>query len=140
MDLENCSPGMPRPAGRPAQIAFASLLGWATAARELCVRISAVLTSRDLTAAHLDWLMLAFMQFGAAYSFSRHRFAHETWIRAALIAGGWLNPVPYVMRGMGVDAFAFAGDWKQRSSAAISGASSLAITAAWIAVPFGWWP
>jgi hypothetical protein len=123
-----------------AQIAFASLLGWVMLApRQPWGRRLKRLAARDFTAAHLDWLMLAFMQFGASYSLTRHAFAHAGWIAGALIAGGWLNPVPYVMRGFGINAFAFAGDWKQRVSAAISGVSSLLLTGAWITITVAWW-
>ena len=123
-----------------AQIAFSSLLGWAMLIpRQTWGRRLQRLQGRDFTAAHLDWLMLAFMQFGASYSFTRHAFPHATWIAVGLVAGGWLNPVPYVLRGLGINAFAFAGDWKQRLSAAISGASSLAIAGAWIAIVVEWW-
>jgi hypothetical protein len=48
-----------------------------------------------------------------------------------LVFGGWTNAMPYLVRGLGIDAFAFAGDVKQRVAAAISGLSALAILVAW---------
>jgi len=124
-----------------AQIAFASLLGWLMLIpRQPWGGAFKRLRSRDFTAAHLDWLMLAFMQFGASYSMTRHAFAHARWIALALVAGGWLNPVPYVMRSFGIDAFSLSGGWKQRLSAGLSGTSSLLITGAWLAIVIGSWP
>jgi hypothetical protein len=124
-----------------AQIAFASLLGWAMLIpRQPWGQRWQRFKSRDFTAAHLDWLMLAFMQFAASYSLARHPLAHATWIALALVAGGWINPVPYVMRGFGINAFAFAGGWQQRTSSAISGVSSLLITGAWITIAVESWP
>jgi hypothetical protein len=124
-----------------AQIAFASLLGWAMLVpRQPWGRRWKVLASRDVTEAHLDWMMLAFMQFGASYSMAGRSLAHGQWIAGALIAGGWLNPIPYGLRAFGINAFAFTGDWKQRTSAAISGISSLLITASWIAIVVESWP
>jgi hypothetical protein len=124
-----------------AQIAFASFLGWAMLVpHQPWGRRWKRLHSRDVTAAHLDWMMLAFMQFGASYALANRPLAHGEWIAGALIAGGWLNPVPYALRAFGINAFAFAGDWKQRTSAAISGISSLLITGAWVAFVVEAWP
>jgi hypothetical protein len=124
-----------------AQIAFSSLLGWAMLIpRQPWGQRWRRLHSRDFTAAHLDWIMLGFMQFGASYAMTRHAFAHAEWIAIALIIGGWINPVPYALRAFGINAFSFSGDWKQRTSAAISGISSLLIAAAWIAIAIEGWP
>jgi hypothetical protein len=124
-----------------AQLAFSSLLGWAMLIpRQPWGRRWQRLHSRDITAAHLDWMMLAFMQFGASYSMTRQPLAHVQWIAIALVIGGWLNPVPYALRAFGINAFAFSGDWKQRLSAAISGVSSLLITAGWVTIVVEAWP
>jgi len=124
-----------------AQIAFATLLGWVMLIpRQPWGRRWKQLHARDVTEAHLDWMMLAFMQFGASYAMANHSLAHGDWIARALIAGGWLNPIPYLLRAFGINAFAFTGDWKQRTSAALSGISSLLITTAWIAIVVETWP
>ncbi|MBK7859450.1 MAG: hypothetical protein IPJ65_12665 [Archangiaceae bacterium] len=120
-----------------AQIAFSSLLGWAMLVpmQPWGARFAPRAALRPaLRSAHLDWLMLAFMQFGAAYLLDRWPVTHAPAVAALLVFGGWLNPVPYVMRGFGVDAFSFSGGWKQKLSAGLSGISSLAITAAWLLV------
>jgi hypothetical protein len=123
-----------------AQIAFSSLMGWLMLVpRQPWGKRFTQLRSRDFTAAHLDWLMLAFMQLGASYLMTRHGFAHARWIAYALVFGGWVNPVPYVLRAFGINAFSLSGDAKQRASAALSGLSSLLITGAWIAIVIDWW-
>jgi len=120
-----------------AQITFTMLLGWLMLIprqrRQPEGRLHALL-KRDFTAAHVDWLMLAFMQLGAAFLFSQHRVSHGRLIAVALVFGGWVNPVPYAMRAFGVNAFRLGGDWKQALSALLSATSSLALTVAWVAI------
>ncbi len=125
-----------------AQIAFSSLLGWAmVVARQPWMRDRASMEERDhartlrhkaMTAAHLDWVMLAFMQGVAAFLLDRWPISSGATIAVLLVYGGWVNPVAYVFRALGVDAFAFAGGIGQRAAAAFAGSSSVAIVVAWI--------
>lgn len=87
---------------------------------------------KSLLAAHLDWLMLAFMQLGAAFILGRWSLPSRAIIAWLLIFGGWMNPVPYLLRGMGIDAFVFGGGPKQKIAATVSGTSALAILVGWI--------
>jgi hypothetical protein len=89
----------------------------------------------------MGWLMLVPRQpWGKRFTQLRSRdFAHARWIAYALVFGGWVNPVPYVLRAFGINAFSLSGDAKQRASAALSGLSSLLITGAWIAIVIDWW-
>lgn len=121
------------------QIAFSSILGfvmlipmqpWGKALR-------LPVDPKALVAAHLDWIMLAFMQFGAAFVVARWPIASAETAAWLLVFGGWLNPVPYILRGVGINAFAFAGGVKQRVSASIAGSSALAILVAWLIVAAG---
>ena len=115
-----------------AQVLVASLLGWLMllpmqpwggALRQLDLK--------SLRSTHLDWLMLAFMQWGAAFLISRFPQASSPLAATLLVFGGWTNALPYLLRGFGINAFALAGPPKQLLSALISAASSLAITVAW---------
>ena len=119
-----------------AQVFVACLLGW-------CMLIpmqpwGAALrkkgASRALLAAHLDWILLALTQGLVAGIHQVFGLHHEALITTALIVGGWLNPVPYLLRAFGVDAFVFAGRWTQRLAAGLAGASALALTLAWGAI------
>lgn len=90
--------------------------------------------AKALLATHLDWLMLAFMQLGAAFIFSRWPATASLKAAWLLVFGGWVNPLPYLVRGFGIDAFVFAGPPTQRIAATIAGISVLAIIAAWVLV------
>jgi hypothetical protein len=121
-----------------AQIIFASLLGFAMLVplQPWGQSFGKLLRSRLMTAAHLDWLMLAFMQAAAAFVLDRWPVGAgpARVVAVLLVAGGWMNPVPYVLKAAGVDAFVLAGPPRQKVAAAIAGLSSLAILAAWVAL------
>jgi len=86
---------------------------------------------RDLGSAHLDWIVLAFMQFGAAYILDKFTVAQSSTVAPLLVFGGWLNPVPYIARGLGINAFVLSGGPKQITFALLGAASSIAILAGW---------
>ncbi len=119
-----------------AQILVSCLLGWwmLVPLQPWGKRLAGLVSPRALLAAHLDWIMLAFMQGLAAFIHSVHPLQGEAFLTAALIAGGWLNAVPYLLRGVGIDAFVFAGDLRQRLATSLAGASSALITAAWASI------
>jgi hypothetical protein len=90
--------------------------------------------AKALLAAHLDWLMLAFMQLGASFIFTRWPATADLRAGWMLVFGGWVNPLPYLVRGFGIDAFVFAGPPVQRVAATIAGISVAAIIAAWVMI------
>lgn len=94
---------------------------------------------RDLLSAHLDWIMLAVTQFAAAFAIERYSIPHSCIIAWVLVYGGWLNPVPYLLRGVGIDAFVFGGPWKQRAGACLGLSSVLALLVGWGLVAKGLW-
>lgn len=96
---------------------------------------------RQLGAAHLDWLMLALM-LGLASGFVRAFELSELphWIVMGLLLGAWINPLSYVFRAFGVNAFVFSGGALQRASAALGGVSSVAILSAWVGLLIQAWP
>lgn len=118
------------------QIAFSSALGFAMLIplQPWGQRAGKLLRSRLMTAAHLDWFMLAFMQVTAAFLLDRWPVDAPVAaaVAALLVAGGWLNPVPYVLKAAGIDAFVWAGPPRQKIAASVAGLSSLAILVAWI--------
>jgi hypothetical protein len=121
-----------------AQIFVACLLGWAMLIpmQPWGAALRKKGASRALLAAHLDWILLALTQCAAAMMHQVFGLRHLTLLTAVLIVGGWLNPVPYLLRAFGVDAFVFAGRWPQRLAAGIAGVSALALTLAWASI--GW--
>ena len=89
---------------------------------------------RGLLSAHLDWIMLGLMEGLAAALCVLFTLRPAPWVIGALIFGAWANPLPYVFRAFGVDAFRFAGGAVQRLSATLGALSSLAIMIGWIAL------
>jgi len=96
--------------------------------------LRARVNARALLATHLDWLMLAFMQFGASFIFSRWPATASPATAWMLVFGGWVNPLPYLIRGFGIDAFVFAGPPVQRIAASIAALSVAAIITAWVLI------
>jgi len=90
--------------------------------------------AKALLATHLDWLMLAFMQLGASFIFSRWPATADERTAWMLVFGGWVNPLPYLVRGFGIDAFVFAGPPSQRAAALVAAVSVVAIIAAWASI------
>jgi len=92
------------------------------------------LNFKQFGAAHLDWLMLGLMQGlagGLIVAFAVAPASSAVW---AMVLGGWLNPLAYIFRAFGVNAFAFEGSAAQRFAAALGLGSSLAIAYAWVAI------
>lgn len=85
----------------------------------------------DLRHTHIDWLMLAFLQFAVAFALSQNPHPHEFRITALIIFGGWMNATPYLVRGVwGINAFSLSGDWKQVFFASLGLLSVLSILTA----------
>ena len=86
---------------------------------------------RQVRAAHLDWIMLGLMQGLAGaliWAYSLQPAAFLVW---AMIFGSWVNPLSYLFRAFGINAFAFDGGALQRAAAALGGISSTALFLAW---------
>jgi len=86
---------------------------------------------KALLATHMDWYMLAFMQWGAAFLMDRWPTTASEPVAWLLVFGGWTNALPYLLRGFGVNAFVMGGSGLQRISAGVAGLSVLAILIAW---------
>jgi hypothetical protein len=89
---------------------------------------------KAIGAAHLDWIMLGLMQGLAAGMIFACALTPSPWAIIALVAGAWLNPLPYVLRAFGINAFVFGGNIAQRTAAALGLTSSLAIIVGWAAL------
>ena len=91
-------------------------------------------TMHAMLAVHIDWYMLAFMEFACALIFITHPSITSWGIARLLMFGGWVNVIPYVLRDMGVNAFVFGGSPVQIISASIAGISSLSICIGWVLI------
>lgn len=86
---------------------------------------------KQIGAAHLDWIMLGLMQALAGmllWLFDTTPIALSVWLIAF---GGWVNPLSYVFRAFGINAFVYGGGPLQKVGAVVGGLSSLSIIAGW---------
>src|SRR4051812_630394 len=81
------------------------------------------LNMKALLAVHLDWLMLAFMQFAAAFVMAQWPLTASVPAAWLLVYSGWMNATPYLFRGFGINAFVLAGPPKQLATALLAGTS-----------------
>lgn len=100
---------------------------------ELARRLNATkrINFRHLLSAHLDWLMLAFMQTTAAVLIFVFQLEPPIWIVLGLIFGGWMNAVPYFLRAFGVNAFVWGGGLIQKTANFLGGVSVLLLILTW---------
>lgn len=86
---------------------------------------------RLLLSAHLDWIMLAFMQGLAAGLLVLFDLSAPVWLVAGIIFGGWMNAVPYFLRAFGINAFVYGGETIQKTAFILGGISVFILTIAW---------
>lgn len=86
---------------------------------------------KHLLSAHLDWVMLGLMQGLAAGLVVAFALAPAHFVVWALVVGSWLNPLPYLFRAFGINAFSFSGPLAQRMAAGLGAVSSALIIIAW---------
>ena len=94
---------------------------------------------KQVGAAHLDWIVLGLMLGLAAGVVSACGLTPARAVVVALAAGAWLNPLPYVFRAFGVNAFALAGPPHQIMAAGLGLVSSLCIFGGWFSLLSGAW-
>lgn len=86
---------------------------------------------KQLLAAHLDWIMLGLMQGMAGALIAVFALAPSALVVWAMLLGGWLNPLPYLFRAFGINAFALTGSLTQRLAASLGALSATMIIVAW---------
>jgi hypothetical protein len=90
--------------------------------------------AKALLPVHLDLYMLAFMQALAALAIIHVGVPdHADIATVLLVFGGWVNPLPYLLRLFKVNAFVLGpgGGAKQWIAAGVSGLSAAGIVTAW---------
>ena len=87
---------------------------------------------KPIGSAHLDWIILGLMLGLAAGVVAAFELQPPRLAVGALIAGAWANPLPYVFRAVGIDAFSLAGPPIQRIAASLGLASSLSLLGGWL--------
>jgi hypothetical protein len=94
---------------------------------------------KQLLAAHLDWVMLGLMQGLAGGLIAVFALAPSPWTVWLMVLGGWLNPLPYLFRAFGINAFALTGSLTQRLAASLGGLSATMIIVAWTILLLAAW-
>ena len=94
---------------------------------------------KQLLAAHLDWVMLGLMQGLAGGLVMVFGLSPAPLIVLLMVLGGWLNPLPYLFRAFGVNAFALTGSWTQRAAASLGALSATMIVVAWAVLLWEAW-
>ncbi|NOX51638.1 MAG: hypothetical protein GXP16_14060 [Gammaproteobacteria bacterium] len=86
---------------------------------------------KQIGAAHIDWIMLGLMSTAAGGLIYLFDLTLPFYVIGFMIFGAWINPLSYVWRAFGINAFQFAGGPRQRLASFLSGFSSVAIILAW---------
>jgi hypothetical protein len=86
---------------------------------------------KQIGAAHIDWIMLGLMQGLAGALIFLFKVTPAPYVLWLMAFGAWFNPLPYVFRAFGINAFVFAGGPVQRGAAAMGALSSTAIIVSW---------
>jgi hypothetical protein len=86
---------------------------------------------KQIGAAHIDWILLGLMQGLAGLLIFLFKVTPASYVLWLMAFGAWFNPLPYVFRAFGINAFVFAGPPTQRIAAAMGGLSSTAILLGW---------
>lgn len=95
---------------------------------------------RQIGAAHLDWIMLALMLGLITLYIQVFKLSQVPhWVVWAFVFGAWVNPLSYLFRAFGVNAFVFAGPPLQRLSAALGGISTALVVSAWFGLFWQTW-
>lgn len=89
---------------------------------------------KQLGKAHVDWILLGLMSVAAGTLAWLHGLTLHPAFIALILFGAWTNPLPYVFRAYGIDAFQFAGGLSQRSSAAFAALSVAAVLIGWLGI------
>lgn len=91
---------------------------------------------KPLGAAHVDWIVLSLMLGLATGYILIFDLTVARLTLYALVFGALMNPLPYVFRAFGINAFVLAGPPYQIVAALLGLTSSLAILIAWLSLIF----
>lgn len=92
---------------------------------------SKTINFKQIGAAHIDWIMLGLMSAATGVLVSLFELTLWEPVVWAMVFGAWANPLPYLWRGFGVNAFVFEGGIVQRTATSFGIISATAILFAW---------
>jgi hypothetical protein len=89
----------------------------------------------SMLAVHIDWYMLAFMEFAVAFLFHMYPPLESKFVARLFMYGGWINPLAYFFRGFGINAFVLdikGAGLAQNLASLFCLSSSVSVLVAWI--------
>jgi hypothetical protein len=126
------------------QVLFTTLLGWLMLiphqvwgnGSAFAVR----LRSRDVTMAHVDWVMLALLQFAASYAMSLKSPQQAFIVSRCLVFNGWVAPAVYLAKAWGINGFRLDGKRGVDTLIGLAGlVGVVAFTYGWAQIVRAWW-
>jgi len=125
-------------------ILFTTLLGWLMLIpHQVWGNNSAFATrlrSRDVTMAHVDWVMLALVQFAAAYAMSLKSPQQAFIVSRCLVFNGWVAPALYLAKAWGINGFRLDGKRGVDTLIGLAGlVGVVAFTYGWLMIVWAWW-
>ncbi len=124
------------------QIAWTTLLGWLMLlphqayAPALAVR----LRSEGVRHAHVDWVMLALVQFAAAYALTLRKVPDADFCGRLIAFNAWYAPVVYFLRPWGINGFRLDGKKVIDTVVGSLGFVGIcAFTYGWGQIAWAWW-
>lgn len=126
------------------QILFTTLLGWLMLIpHQVWGNDSAFavrLRSRDVTMAHVDWVLLALVQFAAAYAMSLKSPEQAFIVSRCLVFNGWVAPAVYLAKAWGINGFRLDGRRGVDTLLGLAGlVGVIAFTYGWAQIVLAWW-
>lgn len=98
------------------------------------------LRSRDVTMAHVDWVMLALVQFAAAYAMSLKSPEQAFIVSRCLVFNGWIAPAVYLAKAWGINGFRLDGKRGVDTLLGLAGlVGVIAFTYGWAQIVLAWW-
>ena len=116
-----------------AAIAWSSVLGFMMLLpmQPWAPKVPRTINFKQVGAAHLDWIVLGLMLGLAAAVIQVYSITPSIFVVVSLSVGAWMNPLPYVFRAFGINAFVLGGSAVQRAAASLGLLSSLGILYGW---------
>lgn len=123
------------------QLLWTTLLGWTMLLphQPWSKGLLAKLRSKDVTSAHVDWVILALVQIATAFVIYQQPVPFAVWVARGIAYSGWVAPSTYFLRAWGINAFRMDGKKAVEMVAGLIALSgTVAFTIAWCVVVAAW--
>ncbi len=126
------------------QVLFTTLLGWLMLIPHQVwgddFAFAMRLRSRHVAMAHVDWVMLALVQFAAAYAMSLKSPPQAFIVSRCLVFNGWIAPTVYLAKAWGINGFRLDGKRGMDTLIGLAGLMGvIAFTYGWAIIVGSWW-